>query len=108
MASLEQVDQVRVHVGSAEASGIDDDVIYEVIDRLGSVQAAALEILRSRRAELLTGPASFSTTGYAESNSETIKALTEDIAALQAEVDLGGGVGGITTVTAVRPDRCGR
>lgn len=111
MATDQQIDAVRVWVGSGTDVFTDDD-LDETIDRLGSVEAAAHEILSKRLADLLDGPATLSTGGLSISYVATIDALRAQIATLETFDGVGPGAGGsgdgIEMIDAVRADRCGR
>lgn len=94
------LDQIREWVGS-EPSDVDVETVWE---RKGSVDGAALSILRTRRADLLAGPATWAVAGeYSESNAENLKRLDAQISALER---LAGEPGAdlIDTVQLVRCD----
>lgn len=72
----------------------DTDEIEARVLALGSWQRAALEYLRTFRAQLLTSPSSFSVPEYSESWSQNISSLDKLITELEAEIP-GAGDGGI-------------
>lgn len=82
----------------------DDATLEAKFDRLGSVAAVVLEVLRERRAALLAGPIEWTTEdGYRENNKENLKALD----ALISDV-IGGAVGDpvarVTRTQLTRPE----
>lgn len=94
------LDEIREWVGS-EPGDADVEIVY---GRTGSVVGAALSILRTRRADLLAGPATWAVAGeYSESNAENLKRLDAQISALER---LAGEPGAdlIDTVQLVRCD----
>lgn len=60
-------------------------------DRLGSKAAVAAEVIRQRRADLLSGPLSFAVEGYSQNAAGNIQALDAQLKSLdaQAEEELG-------------------
>lgn len=104
--SADQLAVLRSHVGADDPPSDDDlDTLY---DRLGSVGAVALEVLRGRLTEMLLAPGKMSLEGdYSrEYTAAQIKALQTTIAEL--EVSLVPAVEGSTevlgTVQLVRLD----
>lgn len=92
---------IRSAIGAA-APPTDDD-LYDAFDRLDSSDAVIAEVLRARLANLLTQPASFSLSGvYSQSNSETIRALTERLAQAEAAAAVAAGTSGVQSGYLVR------
>src|SRR4051794_12147479 len=108
MAEEWQLDAIRAEIGDEESSGLDDGAVEDLIDTLGSVEAASLRVLKQRHANLLNSPASFSVTGYSENSTRTIESLEAKIAALTSSDAVTGETDIVTTVRATRSDRCGR
>lgn len=74
---------LRSELGAAP----DEDTLIEAFDRLGNAPAVALDVLRGRLSELVSGPASFSISGeYSESNEANIRALQAATDRLRQEV----------------------
>lgn len=89
MISLDDLAAVRAHIGTAEPPT--DDELDVAWDRLQSVEAVALEVVRGRLAGLRSRPTIFTVEGdYTENWVGTIKALTDQEAALASAT--GGGV----------------
>lgn len=106
MAEEWQIEAVRAEIGDEESSGLDDGAVEDLIDGLGSVEAAAARVLKQRLANLLAGPASYSISGeISESYTDVIKALQDKVTAYESVVS---GAEEMSTVTAYRADRCGR
>lgn len=89
-ASADELAAIRAWVGSTP----DDTAVNAKWDRLLSVEAVALEILRGRRADYEASPASLSVSGeFSMGVGDNIKSLTADIAALELAVASGSPVG---------------
>lgn len=74
---------IREHVGSTPS----DEDLGTQWDRLGTVEAVALSVLRARLADMLASPASLRVDGdYAEDHSANIRALEKQIARLELAV----------------------
>lgn len=85
-------------VGAVQTGDENLEVVYV---RCGTVEAAALSVLRRRRAS--TGPEQWAVSGdYSETNTRGVDWLDRQIAALE---DLTGAPGGLHVVPLVR---CGR
>lgn len=97
---------VRSHVGPAPPS---DDDLNDAYDRLGSVAAVALEVLRTRLGALTAGPAVLSIAGQMSVDSRwTIDLLQAKIAELELDVGVVAGdttAGVLGVVDLVRTDR---
>lgn len=103
MADLTTADYrwLRSYIGTDEPP-TDSDLHERFVD-LGGLAEVALEILRERRATMLTKPASFSLSGdYAESRIKNIEALDLQIAEL---LGLTSGAGTLRTVSLDNPRR---
>ncbi len=90
MASAEDLAKVREWAGKA----VTDDDIDDRLDRLGNAEAVALEILRERRADIVSDPQSFSADGgdVAYNWGTHLEQLNRLIGQLEAIVpDAGGG-----------------
>lgn len=83
--------RIREHVGSRP-----DDTAVETAFGLagnGTIEAAALSILRARRADLLLNPTAFAVQGdYSENRTENLKALNARIADLESACGMGDSV----------------
>lgn len=91
---------VRAWVGSTP----DDDVILDALDDHASVYAAALHLLRVRRADMVATAARFAVSGdYSQDTTANIKALDAQIARLE---DLAG-VDSSTVATLTSAPICG-
>ncbi len=68
---------------------IDEGNLEDRHDRLGSVTAVALEVIRERLATVLANPTSFTIPGvYSETrNDATVKALQDQVTRLKTEVE---------------------
>lgn len=98
--TVDQLAWLRSQVGTATPPTDEDLDVY--FDRLLTVEAVAEEILETRLADLLAGPASFSISGkYSENNAANIKALQDRLASLRVEFPAIGG----STVTIKYPVR---
>lgn len=82
----------------------DTDEIEARVLALGSWQKAAIEYLRTFRAQLLVNPSSFSVPEYSESWSQNISTLDKLVAELEAQVPGAGddGIGGTGVGRMVR------
>jgi hypothetical protein len=93
------IDAIRGWVGS-KADDPTDASIARAYERLGSVEAAALEFLRRRRADFLRDPAKYGLEGDASWDaSENLRQLNADIERLESVV---GRTGGVTVGRLVR------
>lgn len=95
---------IRAHIGTAEPPS--DEDLEAAYERLGSVPAVALEVVRGRLAELRSRPAVLRVDGdHSEDWTAIIKSLAEQENALtvSAEVAAAGG-----TVKVARLARAGR
>ncbi len=91
---------IREWVGSTP----DDAAVETVYLRTGTVEAAALSILRTRRADLVTGPVSWAVEGdYREDRSKNLDALDRLIARLEGEAVI---VDPATAMTTSQLTRC--
>jgi len=66
----------------------DDTDLNARWDRLGNVEQTALEVLETRRADMVAGGRSFSVSGFYSqgSTAEAVKSLDDDIARLKAVI----------------------
>jgi hypothetical protein len=95
---------IRDHVGHEEPPT--DVELSQAWDRLATVEAVALSVVRQRLAALRARPARLSVDGdYTEDFADTIRALERQEAALVAAVAAGGRTG---VVTVSRLTRAGR
>lgn len=77
------------------------------LERLGTAEQVALELLRARRADMVMSPAKIDVDGdFSQDATESIKALDRQILALEAVVARAAGEGATTTSLMVR--RTGR
>ncbi|CAM5466849.1 hypothetical protein [Streptomyces aurantiogriseus] len=84
--SLTDAEYAYLHSELGEAERSDLEARYQ---RLGSLRAVAMEVLRERRAALVADPLSVSVQGIATmSNAENVRAIERQIATLrEADVD---------------------
>lgn len=76
---------IRALIGSATPPT--DDDLYDIYERLGTVDAVALEVMRGRYADALAGPAKWSVEGdFSIDNTAVIAALSKQVAALEGVV----------------------
>ncbi len=105
MPSTDDLAIIRSWVGSAvgdDYDPYDNDDLDSRIGRLGTAHAAALEILRQQRADMLTAPAVLNISGdYSESRVENLKRLADNIAQLERVV----GENTVSVATLVRTPR---
>lgn len=95
------IDAIREWVGSAP----DDNTVESTYNRTGTVELAALRILRQRRADLLAQPAEWDLDGdYGQRVGKNLDELAAQIAALEA-ITGAAGAGSMVTSQLVRPDR---
>ena len=95
------IDAIREWVGSAP----DDNTVESTYQRTGTVELAALRILRQRRADLISSPAEWDLDGdYGQKTTANLAALDAQIAALEA-ITGAAGAGTMVTSQLVRPDR---
>lgn len=88
---------IRSWVGSSPTIG---DLELR-LDRLGDPNLVALEVLRSRRADLVSNPMQFTVVGdYSENRTANLKAISDDI--LQLEKLTGTGADVVTAGVLVR------
>lgn len=94
--------RIREWVGSSP----DDGDVATVYERVGEDPlAAALSILRTRRADMLAEPATWAVSGeYSQSTKDNLAALDRQIADLETLVPGESTSGLISTVQLVRPD----
>jgi hypothetical protein len=97
---------VREWVGSQPS----DDAVRLVYERRGTIEATALAILRSRRADFVARASKFSADGdFDEDIVQNIKSLDGDIARLEALLPTTeGGAADLGLVTTSRLVRTGR
>jgi hypothetical protein len=89
-ASAAELAEIRSYVGSAP----DDDVLNEAWDRLLSVNAVALEVLRKRLADFQASPGSLSVAGdFSQSTDVNMRLLADQVADLEAAVASGSTTG---------------
>lgn len=83
----DQLRALRNEIGDMEPP--EDWQLEEAYDRLGSVDAVALEVLRKRLREFEADPAKMSLDGiYTHDSTENIKSLSAAVAALEARLAL--------------------
>lgn len=90
----DQLAYLRSEVGVDDPT---DDVLEDAYTRLDSVEEVAAEVLRTRLANLLAAPASFSVEGYSENNAANITALQKQLDRLTTAVSVADGAGGVVT-----------
>lgn len=97
MAELDAGDLAYLH--SELGSTIDEADLQARYDRLGSVQAVALEVTRQRLADLLNTPGRLSDEGSTIDQTANITALQKQLQRILAEVpdDSGEVTGGLVT-----------
>ncbi len=105
MASQVDVLAVRKRIGRTTPPV--DAELSASLDRLGSVEAVALEVLSIRLADLQARPLKFSADGeFSEDYSQNIGPLERAIAELSTTVEVTAGVSsGLTVTRLVRPSR---
>ena len=87
--------EIRVWTGSTP----DDTELAARYQRLGTVEATALEVLRERLAQMLAEPARYSIDGDASwSYEKNIEALRESVSSLASAVATANGTGSTLTV----------
>jgi hypothetical protein len=97
------LDAIREWVGSTP----DDTTVESTYQRtgVGTVERAALAILRKRRADMVASPAEWDLTGdYSQKTGKNLDELDKLIAALEG-ITGAAGAGTMTTSQLVRPDR---
>lgn len=101
--TADELAAIREHIGSDEPpSDADLDVLWE---RLGSVEAVALSVLRSRHAEMLARPAKLDVDDdHTEDWTKNLDVLSKKISSLGTVVASAGG----GTVSVARLQRGGR
>jgi hypothetical protein len=95
---------IREHIGSTEPPT--DSDLETQWDRVGSVEAVALAIVRGRLADLLARPVDLAVDGdYRESWSKNVDALQAKERELVAAVAAGGSAGQVTVTRMTRSGR---
>jgi hypothetical protein len=104
--TADQLAVLRSHIGSADPPS--DVTLNASFDRLGSVEAVALEVLRGRLADMTSGPGQLSVAGHVSYDSrKSIDALAGKIADLETGETTDDNVipGVLGVVHLVRQDR---
>ena len=100
----EDLAAIRALIGS-KTPPTDADLTL-AFDRLGSVNAVALEVLEGRYADLISSPAKWAVEAdFSVDNTETIKHLAGVIADIKGRLNTAPA---ITVHSMTRADRCGR
>ncbi len=110
MASVVSADDLAVirswcgsSVGDPDSDVFGQPDLVARMDRLGSAEAVALEVLRQRRADVLADPVSFSLAGdVAEDSAVNVAGLDAAIRQLEGIVGDRGGRGAVSVGRMVR------